>query len=496
MGDDKLEQLILMPRRGFRARELRLSVHAAPFLESLHALARDKLLLPKGSILPFACRILDSIRGDGPKLVELSRGDIPALRAAYPGLDLVPLVYYAPAAAPRPTAAAPSAVAIRAPAANVISIRIVDAATHQGVAGAEISAFTNFATRDGETIYSAADGRAQFSLLGAGPVALERFYVFPPLAGYWGHFKSNFLLTDGLTIALQPIDMTKSDSLRHFYGNSAPTAGAGVKVGIIDGGVGPHDDIVCEGDVDNGAGHGTHVAGIIAGRGSAPTGIRGLAPGVDLRSYRVFGVFGGLASNFTMSKAIDTAVRDHKCDLINMSMFLNDAADDPAVRGALEDAREAGTLPIRLREMLSVNRSHTRRAMRCASQCQRSVAPILFRPIQLRRPMWLLRSATTRRTTLRLSRIPESEIDVAAPGAGVVSTVPGGYGVMSGTSMACPAVTGIAARLLAGNAEVLQMSRGPERSARMAQLVMSAASSLGFAAELQGAGLPSPQGEA
>ena len=42
------------------------------------------------------------------------------------------------------------------------------------------------------------------------------------------------------------------------------------------------------------------------------------------------------------------------------------------------------------------------------------------------------------------------EIDVAAPGAGVVSTVPGGYGVMSGTSMACPAVTGIAPRLFAG----------------------------------------------
>src|SRR5205807_1462640 len=66
---------------------------------------------------------------------------------------------------------------------------------------------------------------------------------------------------------------------------------------------------------DNGEGHCTHVGGIIAARGTPPHGIRGLAPGVTLRSYRVFGNGAKGASNFAIAKAIDQAVTDH-CHLI------------------------------------------------------------------------------------------------------------------------------------------------------------------------------------
>ena len=82
------------------------------------------------------------------------------------------------------------------------------------------------------------------------------------------------------------------------------------------------------------------------------------------------------------------------------------------------------------------------------------------------------------------------EIDVTGPGVGVVSTVPGGYAVMSGTSMACPAVTGAAARLLSANSSVLSMARNAARSEAIIELVYSKCKPRGFGPNYEGHGLP------
>ena len=82
------------------------------------------------------------------------------------------------------------------------------------------------------------------------------------------------------------------------------------------------------------------------------------------------------------------------------------------------------------------------------------------------------------------------EIDLIGPGVGIVSTVPGGYAPMSGTSMACPAVTGATAVLLSDRKDLLSLSRDQARSDTLAQALFEAARPLGFDLDFEGHGLP------
>ena len=82
------------------------------------------------------------------------------------------------------------------------------------------------------------------------------------------------------------------------------------------------------------------------------------------------------------------------------------------------------------------------------------------------------------------------QVDFTGPGVGVVSTVaPTGFAVMDGTSMACPAMTGVAARLLESKPAILGMSRGPARATALANELLNLARSRGFTPQLEGRGL-------
>lgn len=140
--------------------------------------------------------------------------------------------------------------------------------------------------------------------------------------------------------------------------------GKGVTVAVIDtgvdythpdlgGGFGEGHKVVGGWDfVDNDAnpmddnGHGTHVAGIVAGKAAAGGGVTGAAPDAELLAYKVLGA-NGSGDDSGIIAAIEAAVdpaNPHRADIINLSLG-NSAgtASDPLSRAA-SAAVDAGAL--------------------------------------------------------------------------------------------------------------------------------------------------------
>ncbi len=138
--------------------------------------------------------------------------------------------------------------------------------------------------------------------------------------------------------------------------------GKGIKIGIIDTGIDykhpdlkdaykggydfvDNDNDPFEGNAQIGTDHGTHVAGIIGGRGNPETGgMRGMAPQSDLYVYRVLDTKGTGRTEWVIS-AIEKAVIDGM-DIINLSLgnTMNDS-DFPTSR-AVNNAMLVGVTTI------------------------------------------------------------------------------------------------------------------------------------------------------
>jgi subtilisin len=233
--------------------------------------------------------------------------------------------------------------------------------------------------------------------------------------------------------------------------------------------------------------HGTHVAGIIAARGNPPAGVRGLAPSVTLKSYRVFGKESRKAKNFAIAKAINRAT-EAECDIINLS--LGGGPVDEATQDAIAEARAAGCLVVCAagndgRKPVSFPASDSQSIAVSAMGRKNTFPSFTTHCDEVIKPF----GNDPKDFVAGFSNIG-SEIDLIAPGVAVISTVPGGYVAMDGTSMACPAVSGTAARLLSGNALVRNMPHNQARSDAIAQLLLKGASLMGFGAKFEGQGRP------
>jgi len=440
--------------------------------------------------------VLDSVSPLGPKLVRMGQDSFNALQGLHIGIRSEPLVQYEYSAIPafrlKPIPGETRRVTIR--------VACIDCGVP--VEGAEVVVVTDWKNQYGESARTDSAGEAHL-LLGSLPVQAERIYVRPPDHGYWGAYRNPASIVPGYTIALTPIDPGYIDCVRHVYGSSKPTDGAGVRLAIIDCGVGPHPDLILAGGknvvygesendyFDNGDGHGTHVAGIIAGRG-IPSGI---APGVELYSYRVVGSDRKAPDNFLLCKALIYAC-DAGCEVANLSMGLDQshAPHDETLKRAIEETRNRGCIVIAAAG--NSGKKPVTLLAKYASAEGFAVSAVGYRgsfptgsieASDIQPGIW---GTDPNDFVAEFSNFGD-DVSLTAPGVGVISAVPnGGYRPLSGTSMAAPVVSGLVARVIQRNSPPLPIRRDRNRTREILNRTVGSARKLGFPREREGAGMP------
>ncbi len=164
--------------------------------------------------------------------------------------------------------------------------------------------------------------------------------------------------------------------------------------------------------------HGTHVSGIIAAEHNG-IGVVGVAPGASIYAVKVLDG-GGFGSASTVLSGIEWA-KNNGMNIISMS--LESTENNTAVFDAVNAAYDSGILLV-------------------ASGGNTGGGPVLY-PAAYDS---VIAVTAIDQNGQRASFSPvDQKIEVAAPGVRINSTVQGGYGFLSGTSMAAPHVTGVAA---------------------------------------------------
>lgn len=210
--------------------------------------------------------------------------------------------------------------------------------------------------------------------------------------------------------------------------------GKGVKIAIIDSGVANHSDLTIAGgksfvgeSYDDDHGHGTHVAGIIAGKHNG-IGVAGVAPNADV--YAVKAIKGdGVGDVRVVLQAIDWAIDNHM-DIINLSF--GDLEYAQSLHEGIKKASEHGLLIV----AASGNEGNDNGTGNTINYPARHEEVISVASIN----RYFKRSS--------FSGTGDTN-DFAAPGEEIYSTyLNGQYATYNGTSMATPHITGMLALLM------------------------------------------------
>ncbi|MGD6810746.1 MAG: S8 family serine peptidase [Candidatus Bathyarchaeia archaeon] len=215
------------------------------------------------------------------------------------------------------------------------------------------------------------------------------------------------------------------------------STGTGVKVAVLDSGVGPINDVTVYGgynfinnniDTHDVYGHGTMVAGIIAASASSALGVAGVAPNAQIYAVKVLNDEGVGNLNQAIS-GIQWAV-DHDMQIISMSWNLID--ENNALKQAVDNAYSRGILLVGA----AGNAGEIMSGVGCPA-CYDSVIAV---------------SAVTENNRHLQDSCCGQEIELSAPGEVVYSTrYDNTTGWGTGTSYSTGYVTGTAALIWAKN---------------------------------------------
>ena len=175
--------------------------------------------------------------------------------------------------------------------------------------------------------------------------------------------------------------------------------------------------------VDDVNGHGSHVAGIAAAVTNNGVGGAGLGYNADIENVKVLnddgsGLYSAVAQGITWAA-------DNGADVINLSLV--GTSPSSTLQSAIDYAWSKGAV------VVAAAGNYANSTPTYPASYTNAIAV----------------AATTDLDKLASFSDYGDWVDVAAPGISIYSTIPGGYGYMSGTSMAAPYVSGLAALLFA-----------------------------------------------
>jgi subtilisin len=246
-------------------------------------------------------------------------------------------------------------------------------------------------------------------------------------------------------VVLQAFEQTTPWGVGRVHANlvwPGGNTGAGIDVAILDTGIDSrHPDLVVvdgvnysdasgtpgstdPADWNDNHGHGTHCAGIVAALNNS-VGVVGVAPGARLHAVKVLDD-SGLGYTSDIIQGLEWCVTHH----MHVASLSLGGGGSTSLQNACDEAFAAGVLLV--------------------AAAGNAGGPVSYPAAY---PSVIAVSATDAQDQLASFSNFGPEIALAAPGVNIYSTYKGGsYATLSGTSMACPHVTGVAALVWAAGA--------------------------------------------